>query len=105
MWLCLVRLKREGKDGSLVIREVVTTFWHDVKQRMRVLGVSCVGVELGVEEIEIVLGSVLDSVQLVFQCVILISWEWAWGTTLCYVMQGDKLASSKAITHLHISNV
>ena len=40
VWLCLVRLKREGKDGSLVIREVVTTFWHDVEQRMRVLGVS-----------------------------------------------------------------
>ena len=47
VWLCLVRLKREGKDGSLVIREVVTTFWHDVEQRMRVLGVSCVGVESG----------------------------------------------------------
>ena len=42
VWLCLVRLKREGKDGSLVIREVVTTFWYDVEQRMRVLGVSCV---------------------------------------------------------------
>ena len=47
VWLCLVRLKREGKDGSLVIREVVTTFWHDVEQRMRVLGVSCVGLESG----------------------------------------------------------
>lgn len=40
VWLCLVRLKREGKDGSLVIREVVSTFWYDVQQRMAMLGVS-----------------------------------------------------------------
>jgi cytochrome b pre-mRNA-processing protein 3 len=44
VWLCLVRLKREGKDGAVVIREVVTAFWHDMEQRMRV---SYVGMENG----------------------------------------------------------
>ena len=40
VWLCLVRLKREGRDGELVIQNVVSIFWYDVQQRMQVLGVS-----------------------------------------------------------------
>ena len=43
VWLCMVRLKREGRDGSFVMKQVVSTFWYDVEQRMRVLGVSCYG--------------------------------------------------------------
>ena len=39
VWLCLVRLKREGKDGEFVIRQFVQFFWKDVEERMRVLGV------------------------------------------------------------------
>ena len=39
MWLCMVRLKREGKDGHFLIRHVVSTFWRDVEERMKVLGV------------------------------------------------------------------
>lgn len=42
LWMCLVRLKREGKDGHFMIRELVSTFWEDVKQRMSMLGVCCV---------------------------------------------------------------
>ena len=42
VWLCLVRLKREGRDGEFVIQNVVSTFWYDVQQRMQVLGVSSV---------------------------------------------------------------
>ena len=40
IWLCLVRLKREGKDGAYVTRQVVSTFWFDVKERTKALGVS-----------------------------------------------------------------
>lgn len=37
VWLFMVRLKREGKDGDYLIRQVVTTFWHDVEHRMRAM--------------------------------------------------------------------
>lgn len=40
LWLCMVRLKREGKDGDYLIKQVVSMFWYDVEQRMNVLGVS-----------------------------------------------------------------
>lgn len=39
VWLCLVRLKREGRDGEYVIKQLVQFFWKDVEERMRVLGV------------------------------------------------------------------
>ena len=40
LWLCMVRLKREGKDGDYLIKQVVSMCWYDVEQRMNVLGVS-----------------------------------------------------------------
>ncbi len=40
IWLLLVRLKREGPDGTFMIKQVVTTFWEDVEARMKELGVT-----------------------------------------------------------------
>ena len=40
VWLCMVRMKREGKDGETIIRELVANFWEDVEQRISELGVS-----------------------------------------------------------------
>lgn len=40
LWLCLVRLKREGEDGNTIIKELVTMFWEDARQRMKTVGVS-----------------------------------------------------------------
>ena len=39
IWFLLVRLKREGPDGTFMINQVVTTFWEDVEARMKELGV------------------------------------------------------------------
>ena len=39
IWFLMVRLKREGEDGKVVIRHVVEMFWKDVKNRMGMMGV------------------------------------------------------------------
>lgn len=42
LWLCLVRLKREGQDGDVIIKELVTMFWEDARQKMNKIGVSMI---------------------------------------------------------------
>lgn len=39
VWMCLVRLKPEGKDGRYMYRRLVKIFWEDVEERMKVMGV------------------------------------------------------------------
>lgn len=39
VWFFMVRLKREGRDGEYLIRQVVATFWYDVEHRMRAMEV------------------------------------------------------------------
>ena len=39
VWMCLVRLKPEGKDGRYMYRRMVQIFWDDVEERMKVMGV------------------------------------------------------------------
>ena len=39
VWLCMARLKREEEDGKFLIRQIVSFFWKDVEERMKVLGV------------------------------------------------------------------
>ncbi|XP_028404687.1 ubiquinol-cytochrome-c reductase complex assembly factor 1-like [Dendronephthya gigantea] len=39
VWMCLVRLKPEGKDGRYMYRRMVQIFWEDVEERMKVMGV------------------------------------------------------------------
>ena len=39
VWMCLVRLKPEGKDGRYMYRRMVQIFWDDVGERMKVMGV------------------------------------------------------------------
>lgn len=38
IWMCLVRLKAEGKDGRYMYRKLVEMMWHDVEERMKNLG-------------------------------------------------------------------
>ncbi|KAL5490880.1 hypothetical protein EMCRGX_G016073 [Ephydatia muelleri] len=40
LWLCMVRLKREGKDGDYMLKQMVAMFWNDVEARMKILGVN-----------------------------------------------------------------
>ena len=39
VWMCLVRLKPEAKDGRFMYRRMVQIFWEDVEERMKVMGV------------------------------------------------------------------
>jgi len=38
IWMCLVRLKTEGKDGRYLYRKLVEMMWHDVEERIKNLG-------------------------------------------------------------------
>eukprot|EP00794_Sanderia_malayensis_P012287 gene12287-13552_t len=38
-WMCYVRLKGEGKEGQIILRQMTECMWQDVKERMKILGV------------------------------------------------------------------
>ena len=39
VWFLIVRLKREGADGDYLLKQVVATFWFDIENRMKEIGV------------------------------------------------------------------
>ncbi|XP_032808533.1 ubiquinol-cytochrome c reductase complex assembly factor 1 isoform X2 [Petromyzon marinus] len=39
VWMCLVRLKQEGREGKYMCKFVVYSMWEDVEQRGKVMGV------------------------------------------------------------------
>uniref|UniRef100_A0A2K5WI46 Ubiquinol-cytochrome c reductase complex assembly factor 1 n=1 Tax=Macaca fascicularis TaxID=9541 RepID=A0A2K5WI46_MACFA len=40
VWMCLVRMKQEGRSGKYMCRIIVHFMWEDVQQRGRVMGVN-----------------------------------------------------------------
>ncbi|XP_036758360.2 ubiquinol-cytochrome-c reductase complex assembly factor 1 isoform X1 [Manis pentadactyla] len=40
VWMCLVRMKQEGRSGKYMCRVIVHFMWEDVEQRGRVMGVN-----------------------------------------------------------------
>uniref|UniRef100_A0A8C9BXB8 Ubiquinol-cytochrome c reductase complex assembly factor 1 n=1 Tax=Phocoena sinus TaxID=42100 RepID=A0A8C9BXB8_PHOSS len=40
VWMCLVRMKQEGRSGKYMCRIIVHFMWEDVEQRGRIMGVS-----------------------------------------------------------------
>ncbi|XP_059561964.1 ubiquinol-cytochrome-c reductase complex assembly factor 1 isoform X4 [Myotis daubentonii] len=40
VWMCLVRMKQEGRTGKYMCRIIVHFMWEDVEQRGRVMGVN-----------------------------------------------------------------
>ncbi|KAL6046829.1 hypothetical protein STEG23_005102, partial [Scotinomys teguina] len=40
VWMCLVRMKQEGRTGKYMCRIIVNFMWEDVEQRGRVMGVN-----------------------------------------------------------------
>ncbi|XP_077862921.1 ubiquinol-cytochrome-c reductase complex assembly factor 1-like [Saccoglossus kowalevskii] len=42
VWMCMVRLRKEGKEGKYILHYLVLAMWHDVQQRGTVLGVNSV---------------------------------------------------------------
>ncbi|CAH2301896.1 Hypothetical predicted protein [Pelobates cultripes] len=42
VWMCLVRMKQEGRSGKYMCRYVVHSMWEDVQQRGKVMGIDSV---------------------------------------------------------------
>lgn len=40
LWICMVRLKQEGKDGAVLYKQMVAFFWEDVEHRIRLLEIN-----------------------------------------------------------------
>ncbi|XP_018427664.1 PREDICTED: ubiquinol-cytochrome-c reductase complex assembly factor 1-like [Nanorana parkeri] len=39
VWMCMVRMKREGREGKYMCRFIVYSMWEDAEQRGKVMGV------------------------------------------------------------------
>uniref|UniRef100_A0A3Q0SEM9 Ubiquinol-cytochrome c reductase complex assembly factor 1 n=1 Tax=Amphilophus citrinellus TaxID=61819 RepID=A0A3Q0SEM9_AMPCI len=45
VWMCLVRMRQEGREGKYMCRYIVHSMWEDVEQRSKIMGVSYVILE------------------------------------------------------------
>ncbi|XP_076869942.1 ubiquinol-cytochrome c reductase complex assembly factor 1 [Brachyhypopomus gauderio] len=39
VWMCLVRLRQEGREGKYMCRYIVHSMWEDVEQRCKIMGI------------------------------------------------------------------
>ncbi|XP_062852803.1 ubiquinol-cytochrome-c reductase complex assembly factor 1 [Trichomycterus rosablanca] len=42
VWMCLVRMRKEGREGKFICRYVVHSMWEDVEQRSKIMGIDIV---------------------------------------------------------------
>uniref|UniRef100_A0A8C5DPW2 Ubiquinol-cytochrome-c reductase complex assembly factor 1-like n=1 Tax=Gouania willdenowi TaxID=441366 RepID=A0A8C5DPW2_GOUWI len=42
VWMCLVRMRQEGREGKYMCRYVVHSMWEDVEQRSKIMGIDAV---------------------------------------------------------------
>lgn len=42
VWMCMARLKQEGREGKYMTHYLVMSMWHDVQERGKVMGISSV---------------------------------------------------------------
>ncbi|XP_060628410.2 ubiquinol-cytochrome c reductase complex assembly factor 1 [Anolis sagrei] len=45
VWMCLVRMKQEGRAGKYMCRYIVHSMWEDVEQRGKVMGIDSVSLK------------------------------------------------------------
>ncbi|XP_006007742.1 ubiquinol-cytochrome-c reductase complex assembly factor 1 [Latimeria chalumnae] len=45
VWMCLVRMKQEGRAGKFMCRYIVHSMWEDVEQRGKVMGIDSVSLK------------------------------------------------------------
>ncbi|MED6243893.1 hypothetical protein ATANTOWER_029441, partial [Ataeniobius toweri] len=38
VWMCLVRMRQEGREGKFMCRYIVHSMWEDVEQRSKIMG-------------------------------------------------------------------
>ncbi|TSZ54733.1 Ubiquinol-cytochrome-c reductase complex assembly factor 1 [Bagarius yarrelli] len=39
VWMCLVRMRQEGREGKYMCRYIVHSMWEDVEQRSKIMGI------------------------------------------------------------------
>lgn len=42
VWMCLVRMRQEGREGKYMCQYLVHSMWEDIDQRNKILGISAV---------------------------------------------------------------
>ncbi|KAI5108961.1 ubiquinol-cytochrome c reductase complex assembly factor 1, partial [Silurus meridionalis] len=42
VWMCLVRMRQEGREGKFMCRYIVHSMWEDVEQRSKIMGIDAV---------------------------------------------------------------
>ncbi|XP_010866040.1 ubiquinol-cytochrome-c reductase complex assembly factor 1 isoform X2 [Esox lucius] len=42
VWMCLVRMKQEGREGKYMCRYIVHSMWEDVEQRSKIMGIDAI---------------------------------------------------------------
>lgn len=42
VWMCLVRMRQEGREGKYMCRYIVHSMWEDVEQRSKIMGIAAV---------------------------------------------------------------
>lgn len=50
VWLSMVRLRREGREGKYMVHYLVYCMWHDVEARGKAMGISTIKVKEGLKE-------------------------------------------------------
>ncbi|XP_068450076.1 ubiquinol-cytochrome c reductase complex assembly factor 1 isoform X2 [Clinocottus analis] len=40
VWMCLVRMRQEGREGKYMCRYIVHSMWEDVEQRSKIMGIN-----------------------------------------------------------------
>ncbi|CAI5686508.1 unnamed protein product [Oreochromis niloticus] len=42
VWMCLVRMRQEGREGKYMCRYIVHSMWEDVEQRSKIMGIDAI---------------------------------------------------------------
>lgn len=42
VWMCLVRMRQQGREGKYMCRYIVHSMWEDVEQRSKIMGIDAV---------------------------------------------------------------
>lgn len=42
VWMCLVRMRQEGREGKYMCRYIVHSMWEDVEQRSKIMGIAAI---------------------------------------------------------------
>ncbi|XP_058259990.1 ubiquinol-cytochrome-c reductase complex assembly factor 1 isoform X2 [Hemibagrus wyckioides] len=50
VWMCLVRMRQEGREGKYMCRYIVHSMWEDVEQRSKIMGIDAIQRKKGMRD-------------------------------------------------------